>query len=288
MARAFASSPPCVDIRRRAACERLEVDGWSRSVRLEAVTRLRERRGRVCRSLANRLHETLIARTIGGAHLAACDEAREKAARSRRQRSRSGGAERGRSKGEARAKEPSRLERQLRDEPSAARTVRGPGAAPSATPRVIPAPGSGTSCTSIPPIGSPSAASGSARGMTPQVPRWGLAAGRVGPLRGRVPYEFLEIRRARILLGHKPIIACPRRSQAATCALRREKKARRTLGLVFPEERLTPCRSGSERINGRQGSSSAAEGSALRGYRTTSCLDMTVLRQPWCDRVPPI
>ena len=33
--------------------------------------------------------------------------------------------------------------------------------------------------------------------------------------------------------------------------LKQEKKARRTLGLVFPEERRYVVRSGSERINGR-------------------------------------
>ena len=79
---------------------------------------------RVCREpLASRLHETLIARTMDG-HLvehisrdATAIEAREKpapkAAKPKRRRKR--GRPR---KGEARAKEPSRLERQL-DEPSA-------------------------------------------------------------------------------------------------------------------------------------------------------------------------
>ena len=43
----------------------------------------------------------------------------------------------------------------------------------------------------------------------------------------------------------------PRRSVEMQEALKQEKKARRTLGLVFPEERRYVVRSGSERINGR-------------------------------------
>ena len=48
-----------------------------------------------------------------------------------------------------------------------------------------------------------------------------------------------------ILLGHKPIIDVnPRRSVEMQEALKQEKKARRTLGLVFPEERRYVERSG--------------------------------------------
>ena len=51
-------------------------------------------------------------------------------------------------------------------------------------------------------------------------------------------------------MGHKPIIDVnPRRSVEMQEALKQEKKARRTLGLVFPEERRYVVRSGSERIN---------------------------------------
>ena len=46
---------------------------------------------------------------------------------------------------------------------------------------------------------------------------------------------------------HKPIIDVnPRRSVEMQEALKQEKKARRTLGLVFPEERRYVVRSGSD------------------------------------------
>ena len=58
-------------------------------------------------------------------------------------------------------------------------------------------------------------------------------------------YDSIEIWAHCILLGHKPIIDVnPRRSVEMQEALRREKKARRTLGLVFPEERRYVERSG--------------------------------------------
>ena len=49
-------------------------------------------------------------------------------------------------------------------------------------------------------------------------------------------------------------------------ALRREKKARRTLGLVFPEERRYVVRSGSERINGRLKDEFGGRHVRVRGY----------------------
>ena len=48
-------------------------------------------------------------------------------------------------------------------------------------------------------------------------------------------YDSIEIWAHCILLGHKPIIDVnPRRSVEMQEALKQEKKARRTLGLVFP------------------------------------------------------
>ena len=53
-------------------------------------------------------------------------------------------------------------------------------------------------------------------------------------------YDSVEIRAHSISLGHKPIIDVNlRRSVETQEALRREKKARRTLGLVFPESVAT-------------------------------------------------
>ena len=80
-----------------------------------------------------------------------------------------------------------------------------------------------------------------------------------------------------ILLGHKPIIDVnPRRSVEMQEALRREKKARRTLGLVFPEERRYVERSGSERVNGRLKDEFGGRHVRVRGYDKvlwpTSCL----------------
>ena len=70
-------------------------------------------------------------------------------------------------------------------------------------------------------------------------------------------------------LGHKPIIDVnPRRSVEMQEALKQrvEKKARRTLGLVFPEERRYVVRSGSERINGRLKDEFGGRHVRVRGY----------------------
>ena len=72
------------------------------------------------------------------------------------------------------------------------------------------------------------------------IPLGTLTAGRVENLYDLMDaaYDSIEIRAHCILLGHKPIIDVnPRRSVEMQEALRREKKARRTLGLFFPEER---------------------------------------------------
>ena len=49
-------------------------------------------------------------------------------------------------------------------------------------------------------------------------------------------------------------------------ALKREKKARRALGLVFPEERRYVERSGSERVNGRLKDEFGGRHVRVRGY----------------------
>ena len=66
-------------------------------------------------------------------------------------------------------------------------------------------------------------------------------------------YDSIEIWAHSISLGHKPIIDVNHAPLRSTCKrqLKREKTARRTLGLVFPEERRYVVRSGSERVNGR-------------------------------------
>ena len=136
----------------RGLIERLEVDGrlcrlcgWSGAGRLPSEATFSRAFSEFAESrLASRLHETLIARTMDG-HLV-------------EHISRDATAIEAREKSEARAKEPSRLERQLTmslpqmlaDLPRACDVGR------SATPRAIPPPGSGTSCTST---RSPSAAS---------------------------------------------------------------------------------------------------------------------------------
>ena len=82
-------------------------------------------------------------------------------------------------------------------------------------------------------------------------------------------------------------------------ALRHEKKARRTLGLFFPEERSLPEerryveRSGSERINGRLKDEFGGRHVRVRGYDKVLAhlmFGMTVLTASQLMRliVPPI
>ena len=69
------------------------------------------------------------------------------------------------------------------------------------------------------------------------------------------------------MLGHKPIIDVnPRSSVDMKEALKQEKKARRTLGLVFPEERRYVERSGSERVSGRLKDEFGGRHVRVRGY----------------------
>ena len=107
-------------------------------------------------------------------------------------------------------------------------------------------------------------------------------------------YDSIEIWAHSILLGHKPIIDVnPRRSVEMQEALKQEKKARRTLGLVFPEERRYVVRSGSERINGRLKDEFGGRHVRVRGYDKVLAhlmFGMTVLTASQLMRliVPPI
>ena len=101
------------------------------------------------------------------------------------------------------------------------------------------------------------------------IPLGTLTAGRVENLYDLMDaaYDSIEIWAHCILLGHKPIIDVnPRRSVEMQEALRREKKARRTLGLFFPEERRYVERSGSERVNGRLKDEFGGRHVRVRGY----------------------
>ena len=128
------------------------------------------------------------------------------------------------------------------------------------------------------------------------IPLGTLTAGRVESLYDLMDaaYDSIEIWAHSISLGHKPIIDVnPRRSVDMQEALKREKKARRTLGLVFPEERRYGVRSGSERINARLKDEFGARHVRVRGHdKVLSHLmfGMTVLAASQLMRliVPPI
>ena len=101
------------------------------------------------------------------------------------------------------------------------------------------------------------------------IPLGTLTAGRVENLYDLMDaaYDSIEIWAHSILLGHKPIIDVnPRRSVEMQGALKREKKARRALGLVFPEELRYVERSGSERVNGRLKDEFGGRHVRVRGY----------------------
>ena len=120
------------------------------------------------------------------------------------------------------------------------------------------------------------------------IPLGTLTAGRVENLYDLMDaaYDSIEIWAHCILLGHKPIIDVnPRRSVEMQEALKQEKKARRTLGLFFPEERRYVERSGSERVNGRLKDEFGGRHVRVRGYDKVLAhlmFGMTVLtmRQP--------
>ena len=86
------------------------------------------------------------------------------------------------------------------------------------------------------------------------IPLGTLTAGRVESLYDLMDaaYDSIEIRAHSVSLGHRPIIdENPRGSVDMQEAPKQEKKARRTLGVVFPEERRYRGRSGSKRVDGR-------------------------------------
>ena len=273
----------------RALIERLEVDGrlwrlcgWSGAGRLPSEATFSRAFSEFAESrLANRLHETLIARTMDG-HLiehisrdATAIEAREKAApkpKAAKPKRRKRGRPR---KGEARAKEPSRLERQLTmslpqmlaDLPRACdvgskRNAKGHTTSWIGYKLHVDTADGGIPVSCI-------MTSASTHDSQVAIPLGTLTAGRVENLYDLMDaaYDSIEIWAHSILLGHKPIIDVnPRRSVDMKEALKQEKKARRTLGLVFPEERRYVVRSGSERINGRLKDEFGGRHVRVRGY----------------------
>ena len=301
----------------RGLIERLQVDGrlwrlcgWSGAGRLPSEATFSRAFSEFAESrLASRLHETLIARTMDG-HLvehisrdATAIEAREKpapkpkAAKPKRRRKR--GRPR---KGEARAKEPSRLERQLTmslpqmlaDLPRACdvgtkRNAKGHTTSWIGYKLHVDTADGGIPISCI-------MTSASTHDSQVAIPLGTLTAGRVENLYDLMDaaYDSIEIWAHSILLGHKPIIDVnPRRSVEMQEALKREKKARRTLGLVFPEERRYVVRSGSERINGRLKDEFGGRHVRVRGYDKVLAhlmFGMTVLTASQLMRliVPPI
>ena len=299
----------------RALIERLEVDGrlcrlcgWSGGGRLPSEATFSRAFSEFAESrLASRLHETLIARTMDG-HLvghisrdATAIEAREKpqpkAAKPKRRRKR--GRPR---KGEARAKQPSRLERQLTmslpqmlaDLPRACdvgtkRNAKGHTASWIGYKLHVDTADGGVPISCI-------MTSASTHDSQVAIPLGSLTAGRVESLYDLMDaaYDSIEIWAHSISLGHKPIIDVnPRRSVDRQEALKREKTARRTLGLVFPEERRYVVRLGSERVNGRLKDEFGGRHVRVRGYDKVLAhlmFGMTVLAASQLMRliVPPI
>ena len=271
----------------RALIERLEVDGrlrrlcgWSGGDRLASEATFSRAFSEFAESgLASRLHETLIARTMDG-HLvghisrdATAIEAREKPqpkpAKPRRRK-------RGRPrKGEERAKEASRLERQLTmslpqmlaDLPRACdvgtkRNAKGHTSSWIGYKLHVDTADGGVPISCI-------MTSASTHDSQVAIPLGTVTAGRVESLYDLMDaaYDSIEIWAHSIALGHKPIIDVnPRSSVDLQEALKREKKARRTLGLVFPEERRYVVRSGSERVNGRLKDEFGGRHVRVRGY----------------------
>lgn len=298
----------------RALIERLEVDGrlrrlcgWGAGGRLASEATFSRAFSEFAESgLASRLHETLIARTMDG-HLvehisrdATAIEAREKpqpkaAKRKRRKRGRP-------RKGEERAKEPSRLERQLTmslpqmlaDLPRACdvgtkRNAKGHTTSWIGYKLHVDTADGGLPISCI-------MTSASTHDSQAAIPLGTLTAGRVESLYDLMDaaYDSIEVWAHSISLGHKPIIDVnPRSSVDMQEALRREKRARRTLGLVFPEERRYVVRSGSERVNGRLKDEFGGRHIRVRGYDKVLAhlmFGMTVLTASQLMRliVPPI
>ena len=273
----------------RALIERLEVDGrlrrlcgWSGGGRLPSEATFSRAFSEFAESgLASRLHETLIARTMDG-HLvehisrdATAIEAREKP-QPKRKGAKPKRRKRGRPrKGEERAKEASRLERQLTmtlpqmlaDLPRACdvgtkRNAKGHTTSWIGYKLHVDTADGGVPISCI-------MTSASTHDSQVAIPLGTVTAGRVESLYDLMDaaYDSIEIWAHSIALGHKPIIDVnPRRSVDLQEALKREKRARRTLGLVFPEERRYVVRSGSERINGRLKDEFGGRHVRVRGY----------------------
>ena len=257
----------------RALIERLEVDrrlrrlcGWSGVGRLPSEATFSRAFAEFAESsLASRLHEALVARTMQG-HLvghisrdATAVEAREKPERKRAKPKKRGKRGRPR-KGEKSTKEPSRLERQLTmtlpqmlaDLPRVCdvgtkRNAKGHTISWIGYKLHIDTADGGIPISCI-------MTSASTHDSQAAIPLGTQTAGRVENLYDLMDsaYDSLEIWAHSISLGHKPIIDVnPRRSTDLQEALKREKRARRTLGLVFPEEHRYAERSTAERLNGR-------------------------------------
>ena len=300
----------------RALIERLEVDGrlrrlcgWSGGGRLPSEATFSRAFSEFAESgLASRLHETLIARTMDG-HLvehisrdATAIEAREKP-RPKPKGAKPKQRKRGRPrKGEERAKEASRLERQLTmtlpqmlaDLPRACdvgtkRNAKGHTTSWIGYKLHVDTADGGVPISCI-------MTSASTHDSQVAIPLGTVTAGRVENLYDLMDaaYDSIEIWAHSIALGHKPIIDVnPRRSVDMQEALKREKTARRTLGLVFPEERRYVVRSGSERVNGRLKDEFGGRHVRVRGYDKVLAhlmFGMTVLAASQLMRliVPPI
>ena len=272
----------------RALIERLQVNGrlcrlcgWSGVGRLASEATFSRAFAEFAESgLASRLHETLIARTMKGQlveHIsrdATAIAAREKPApkASKPKRARRRGRPR---KGEERTKEPSRLERQLtmtlpqmlEDLPKSCdvgmkKNARGLVEKWIGYKLHIDTADGGIPISCV-------MTSASTHDSQAAIPLGTLTAKWVENLYDLMDsaYDSVEILAHGMSLGHKPIIAVnPRRSVAMKEALKLEKKARRTLGFVFPEELRYVERSASERLNGRLKDEFGGRYVRVRGY----------------------
>ena len=273
LARAFMAKAVFDISTTRSLIERLQVDGrlcrlcgWSGVGRLPSEATFSRAFAEFAESgLASRLHETLIARTMKGqlvehisrdaTAIAAREKPAPKAAKPKRARRR--GRPR---KGEERTKEPSRLERQLtmtlpqmlEDLPKSCDVGMKKNARALVEKWIgyklhIDTADGGIPISCV-------MTSASTHDSQAAIPLGTLTAERVENLYDLMDsaYDSVEILAHGMSLGHKPIIAVnPRRSVAMKEALKLEKKARRTLGFVFPEELRYVERSASERLNGR-------------------------------------
>ena len=230
----------------------------------------------------SRLHETLIARTMKGqlvehisrdaTAIAAREKPAPKAAKPKRARRR--GRPR---KGEERTKEPSRLERQLtmtlpqmlEDLPKSCdvgmkRNARGLVEKWIGYKLHIDTADGGIPISCV-------MTSASTHASQAAIPLGTLTARWVENLYDLKDsaYDSVEILAQGMSLGHKPIIAVnPRRSVAMKEALKLEKKARRTLGFVFPEELRST--SNARRPSGSMGGSRMSSAAAMCAFAVTT------------------